>query len=210
MSVAEGREADRAAHWEGVYAAKADGELSWFQSSPARSLELIGRLGALPVSAIDVGGGQSALAGELLRLGVERVAVLDISESALRRGRERLGAAASRVSWIRRDVLDGAELGSFELWHDRACFHFLTEEGERSKYAALAGRTVAPGGHAIIAGFGAQGPERCSGLGVRRASPQEIAGVFGPMFRLVESAVESHTTPWGKGQEFVYAVLRRL
>lgn len=200
---------DRAAYWESIYATKGDADLSWFQATPGCSMQLVSRIIPRPNAAIDVGGGQSALAGELLGIGVSTVVVLDISPSAIRRGQERLGPYSSRVRWIEADILRERELGPFDLWHDRACFHFLTEKADRQRYVNLAARSVAPGGHAIIAGFGAGGPDRCSGLPVQRWSPGELAQEFSSAFVLSDAAREEHSTPWGKPQEFSYVLLRR-
>jgi SAM-dependent methyltransferase len=202
---------DRRAHWEEVYRTKADADLSWFQERAAVSLELIAGISPRPRSVIDVGGGQSGLAGELLGIGVERVAVLDISGAALERARERMGEAASRVEWIEADVVaePAPELGRFEFWHDRAVFHFLTGAEERARYAALAARTVMRGGHLVIAAFGPSGPEKCSGLEVRRWDAGSLAAELGAGFELLPGREENHVTPWGKPQAFTYALLRR-
>lgn len=202
---------DRAAHWEGVYRAKGDRELSWHQDRPVVSLTLIDAIRPRPQRAIDVGGGQSAMAGALLERGVERVTVLEISPAAVERARARLGPAAGGVRWVVGDVLAPPEgLGEFDLWHDRAVFHFLTEAEERERYIASAGAAVRPGGHAVVAAFAPSGPERCSGLPVCRYDAAGIAGAFAPAFELVASASETHMTPWGKPQDFAYAVLRRV
>lgn len=198
----------RAQHWQTVYTTKADAELSWFQETPAPSLALIARLPALPRAAVDVGGGQSMLAGELLRLGVAQVSVLDVSAAAIDRAKQRLGADASRVRWIVGDALDSHGL-DVDLWHDRAVFHFLTDEADRRRYVEGAASAVRPGGHAVVATFAPSGPERCSGLPVRRYDAESLASEFGDRFTLVHRAEETHTTPWGKTQDFVYAVLRR-
>jgi SAM-dependent methyltransferase len=198
----------RAQHWETVYSTKGDEELSWFQHAPAMSLALIRRIHPTPRSAIDVGGGQSGLASELLRLGVEDVSVLDISSSALERARKRLGQDADRVRWIVGDALEARDL-RVHLWHDRAVFHFLTDEEDRRRYVAAASTSVLPGGHAIIATFAPTGPEKCSGLLVRRYDADALAAEFADGFTLVESATETHATPWGKAQDFTYALLRR-
>lgn len=197
-------------HWESVYLSKGDAELSWLQAHPAMSLDLVRGLPSLPRTAIDIGGGQSSLAGELVALGIGSVSVLDISRAALDRGRQRIGAHASHVTWIECDVLAHGALGPFELWHDRACFHFLTDDADRRSYAELAARSVPAGGHAIIAGFGPEGPERCSGLPVRRTSAQELASAFAPAFALLRAERETHVTPWGKPQQFEYALLQRI
>lgn len=196
-------------HWQSVYLSKQDAELSWFEERPVWSLELVHSLSRVPRSAIDIGGGQSAFAGELLRLGVESVTVLDLSRAALARGKERLGEEAARVSWIEGNILDHSSLGPFELWHDRACLHFLTDDADRRSYAEIAARSVVPGGFALIAGFGPDGPERCSGLPVRRASAGAIAEELSPAFTLERSVQAVHMTPWGKPQAFEHALLRR-
>jgi SAM-dependent methyltransferase len=202
---------DRHAHWEAVYQNKADADLSWFQARPLLSLKLIEAIRPRPRSVIDIGAGQSSLAGELVAMGIPVVAALDVSEAALERARVRLGERAEQVRWIAADV--AAEpppvLGQFELWHDRAVFHFLTEADDRRRYAALAASTVKPGGHVVIATFGPDGPEKCSGLPVRRYDAEAIAAELRPAFELVGSDAETHQTPWGKGQAFTYAVLRR-
>lgn len=200
---------ERRQHWQGVYVAKPDAELSWFQERPTASLELMRGLPELPRRAVDVGGGQSALAGEWLDLGVHEVTVLDISSAALERGRARLGARAAQVNWLECDVLAAPALGPFDLWHDRACFHFMVDAHDSSRYIRTMAAAVAPGGHAIIATFGPGGPEKCSGLPVQRWSGDALAAQCAPAFELVRSVVETHATPWGKAQEFTYTVLRR-
>jgi SAM-dependent methyltransferase len=158
---------------------------------------------------IDVGGGQSALACELLGHGVAEVAVLDISSAAVERGKKRLGPRADQVRWIVRDVLEARDLGTFDLWHDRAVFHFLTDAEDRRRYVAAASRTVRPGGHAILATFAPTGPEKCSGLPICRYDASQLASEFGGSFRLERSTAEAHATPWGKTQDFTYVVMER-
>jgi len=206
----KGMHVDRHQHWESVYRSKGDTELSWFQAQPAVSLSLIDGLTTAPQRVIDIGGGQSALAGELLARGIEEVAVLDIAGAAVERGRARLGPNADRVRWFVTDVLDAPELGEFDLWHDRAVFHFLTEPEQRLRYVAAAKRAVCSGGHAIVATFAPSGPEKCSGLPVCRYDASALAQQFAPSFGMVGSTTETHTTPWGKTQDFTYVVLRRL
>lgn len=199
----------RAQHWEAVYASKPDSELSWFQRVPTISRSLIERLRPSPRSAIDVGGGQSSLASELLRLGVGDVTVLDISASAIARAKERLGPDASRIRWRVGDALEERDL-LVDLWHDRAVFHFLIDEADRRRYKDVASRSVTRGGHAILATFAPTGPEKCSGFSVRRYDADALAAEFAPEFALVDSATETHATPWGKAQDFTYVALRRL
>ena len=195
-------------HWQAVYESKGDAELSWTQPEPRLSLDLIRHV--CPTGrVIDVGGGTSMLAEKLLSAGYS-VAVLDISETALARGRTRLGPRAAAICWITADVTSTRDLGRYDLWHDRAVFHFLIDPADRAAYVALLSRTIAPGGHAVIATFGLDGPETCSGLPVRRYGGPSLAVELGPGFRLLESVEEAHATPWGKPQAFQYSVFGRL
>lgn len=201
----------RREHWEAVYHEKPDARLSWLQERPEVALTAIGGISPRPASAIDVGGGQSCLAGELLRIGVPRVAVLDISAAGIARARERLGEAAGRVEWIEADVVaePAPEIGFFDLWHDRAVFHFLTDASERRRYSELAARTVTKGGHLLIATFAPTGPERCSGLAVERRDAAGLAREFEGGFERVWNGAEAHRTPWGAVQDFTWVMFRR-
>ncbi|MCB9847541.1 MAG: class I SAM-dependent methyltransferase [Phycisphaeraceae bacterium] len=200
---------NRAEHWESVYATKPDAELSWYQQQPEVSLRLIRELASNPHGVVDIGGGQSALAPALVDLGIPRVVVLDVSPSAIRRGRERAGASADRIEWIAGDVLRRREYGDVDCWHDRAVFHFLTDAEERASYVDAAARAIPTGGHAVIGAFAMSGPERCSGLEVRRYDAGLLASEFAGAFVLHRSFTETHMTPWGKGQDFIYTVLER-
>jgi ubiquinone/menaquinone biosynthesis C-methylase UbiE len=170
------------------------------------SLELISAV-APPEGGriIDGGGGASVLVDRLLDLPFARIAVLDISETALLEARSRLSERARRVEWIVSDVTEVGDLGTFDVWHDRAVFHFLTDAEDREKYVDLARRTIPQGGSLIIAAFADSGPERCSGLGVRRYNADSLRAEFGG-FSLVRSASETHKTPWGSPQSFFYGV----
>ncbi|MBZ5677187.1 MAG: class I SAM-dependent methyltransferase [Acidobacteriia bacterium] len=195
-------------HWESVYASKPETELSWTQPDPHLSLSLIAEI--CPTgSVIDVGGGTSLLAGKLLDRGYS-VAVLDISESAVTKGRERLGPKASMVHWIVADVTASPDLGSFDVWHDRAVFHFLTNQADRAAYVTLLNRTVSAGRHAVISTFAPDGPEKCSGLDVQRYSGLTLSAELGSSFVLLKSVLETHWTPGGKPQSFQYSVFRRV
>lgn len=195
-------------HWETVYASKGDAELSWTQAEPAASLALIEEV--CPAGrVIDVGGGTSLLAARLLDRGYT-VTVLDISQAAIDRARERLGARASEVGWVVADVAAAPDLGTFEVWHDRAVFHFLTTSRDRAAYTALLARTVPAGGHAVIATFALDGPEKCSGLEVRRYDGRALAAELGRQFRLLKSVPELHRTPWGAEQSFQYSLFERV
>jgi len=158
-------------------------------------------------AVIDVGGGASPLAGRLLDVGYA-VAVLDVSAEALTRAKARLGARAGQVVWIVADVTEAADVGRFDLWHDRAAFHFLTSPYDRRRYVGLLRRTVPPGGHAVIATFALDGPDQCSGLDVVRYDGESLARELGDEFELLRSVPETHITPWGIPQSFQYSVFR--
>jgi SAM-dependent methyltransferase len=195
-------------HWESVYSSRTDAELSWMQPDPHLSLSLISEV--CPTgSVIDVGGGTSLLPGKLVDDGYS-VTVLDISEAAVDRGRERLGPRAGTIHWIVADITASPNLGSFDVWHDRAVFHFLTYPADRAAYVALLARTVPIGGHAVIATFAPDGPEKCSGLDVRRYSGLTLSAELGVSWELLETAPETHMTPEGKPQSFQYGVFRRV
>jgi SAM-dependent methyltransferase len=197
-------------HWEKVYGTKAEDEVSWYEPRPELSLQLVRSAivhGAR--SVIDVGGGTSRLVDALVAEDLDRLAVLDVSETALQRAKERLGSAAQRVDWICGDVLHIEGVGRFDVWHDRALFHFLTSEDSRRSYRALLERTVDPGGFALIATFGPQGPERCSGLDVRRYDTTTLEREIGPSFVLKESHLVDHVTPQSRHQQFLYAIFSR-
>jgi SAM-dependent methyltransferase len=158
---------------------------------------------------IDVGGGASVLVDRLLRRAWARIAVLDISEAALTKSRARLGDRSDRVEWIAADITAVEDLGGFDVWHDRAVFHFLTDPDDRRKYAELARRTLPIGGHLIVATFADDGPTRCSGLDVRRYNAETMSAELGEGFSLVEQARETHATPSGSAQAFVYGAFQR-
>lgn len=201
---------DRKAHWEEVHATRGETGVSWYQVEPRLSLDLIRSVApAAHGRIIDVGGGASVLADRLLELSFEKVAVLDISETALTRARSRLGERARRVNWIVADVIEIEALGTFDIWHDRAVFHFLTAPHDRSRYVNLALRTIPPGGHLIIASFADGGPKQCSDLDVCRYNAETMGAELGEGFSLLTEAAESHTTPWGSSQAFFYSVFRR-
>jgi ubiquinone/menaquinone biosynthesis C-methylase UbiE len=201
---------DPKAHWENIYRAKREDEVSWFQRKPAVSLELIRRVAPeLSARILDVGGGASTLVDGLLAAGYSRLTVLDLAASALARAQQRLGTGASAVEWIEADVCS-AELpaAAFDVWHDRAVFHFLTAASERAAYVAQVCRAVRPGGHVLVATFAEDGPTRCSGLSVARYSAEALHGEFGATFQLIDSVKEEHVTPWGARQSFVYCLCR--
>lgn len=193
--------------WDSVYESRTDEELSWSQPDPLLSVSLIAQV--CPIgSVIDVGGGTSLLAGKLLDYGYS-VTVLDISETAANRGRERLRTKAGAIDWIVADITASPDLGSFDVWHDRALFHFLTRPADRAAYVTLLHRTVPVGGHAVIATFALDGPQQCSGLDVRRYSGLTLSSELGESFELLKNVAETHLTPAGKPQAFQYSVFRR-
>lgn len=194
-------------HWEGLYATKPDRELSWTQSDISTSLNLIGKYVPAGGRIIDVGGGSSTLARRLLEMEYT-VAVLDISGAALARAADNFGTRAAEICWIEADVTQSPDLGSYDLWHDRAVFHFLTNPADRAAYRYLLERTISAGCHAVIATFALDGPDKCSGLEVRRYDPAALAAEVGGGFELIESIPELHLTPWGTPQPFQYSVFR--
>lgn len=200
-----------AEHWQAVYRDRPAGRTSWYRPHLELSLRLVDRL-ALPADAavIDVGAGRSTLVDDLLERGFTDLTVLDLAPAALAESRSRLGAAGAGVSWLVGDVtrLD-LPAARFALWHDRAVFHFMVEQHDRDAYVRAAAHAVAPGGHAIVAVFASDGPERCSGLPVRRHDAADLAAAFAPAFALLDSAREIHPTPSGVGQAFTYVLLKR-
>ncbi len=201
---------DRQAHWEGVYETKAETEVSWFQERPATSLALIAATGLGPdARMVDVGGGASRLVDHLVEKGWRSVTVLDIAAAALDRARRRLGERANLVQWLVADVTAWSAPPSFDLWHDRAVFHFLTEPADRAAYAKTMAAAVPSGGHAIVGTFALDGPERCSGLPIQRYDADGLAGQFSAHFDLADARTEDHLTPAGKVQKFQFCRLRR-
>jgi SAM-dependent methyltransferase len=201
---------DRQSHWQNVYAQKGEREVSWFQESPAPSLELLAQVGADPASGIiDIGGGASRLVDNLVDRGFSDVSVLDLSAAALDAARRRLGSRASDVTWIVADVTAWEPQRSYDIWHDRAAFHFLTDAHDRAAYVARLARALQPGGHAIIGTFALDGPERCSGLPVVRYDAASLAEMLGENFELLDTRRHAHTTPWGSEQLFQFSVFRR-
>jgi 2-polyprenyl-3-methyl-5-hydroxy-6-metoxy-1,4-benzoquinol methylase len=198
------------AHWEQVYTRKPAAEVSWYQEHAEQSLRLIRGTGA-PRSAavIDVGGGASTLVDDLLADGYTAVTVLDLSANALAAARQRLGARADAVTWIEVSITDVAlPRHAYDVWHDRAVFHFLTTPQERRAYVAAVQRAVKPGGHVIVATFAEDGPTQCSGLPVMRYSPAELHAQFGAAFSLLGQEREEHHTPAGAVQKFIYCYCR--
>ena len=202
---------DRHEHWERVYATKGDQGLSWIETVPAISLRLMEAAGLTSETCVlDVGGGNSRLVDYLAARGLDCLAVLDVSESALHRAQDRMGQAAIVPTWIASDVTGDWSLKPMDIWHDRAVFHFLTEPHDRARYLVHLRETLKREGTVIIATFAPDGPDRCSGLPVARYSPEALAAELGEEFALIESVPYLHTTPWGETQSFQYSRFMRV
>ncbi len=198
-------------HWENIYASKKENEVSWFQESPVISLELIAATDATTTSAIvDIGGGASRLVDCLLEQGYERITVLDISSNALATARARIGEDANKVTWIVSDATVWKTRESYDVWHDRAVFHFLTSSAEQKAYVQRLRQALRREGHAIIGTFALDGPEECSGLPVVRYSPESLAAVLGPAFVLVDRRPDEHATPSKRVQKFQFSTFRMV
>ena len=190
-------------HWNAIYRAKGEQGVSWFEALPAASLELLEHAGlTAETCVVDVGGGESRLVDALLAKGLDCLAVLDVSATALHHAQNRIGAGARTVVWLETDVTGEWSLKPMDIWHDRAVFHFLTEPAARSSYVQHLCKTLKPEGGVIIATFAPDGPERCSGLPIRRYSPDSLADELGAGFELLESRPYRHVTPWGEVQSF--------
>jgi hypothetical protein len=192
-------------HWDTVYRSKAVTDVSWYEPHPEKSLELI-RSTRMPLEApiIDVGGGASFLVDGLLAEGYRDLTVLDISVNVLQKLRDRLGSQASSVTLIHQDVTAFYPQRRYALWHDRAVFHFLVQREDRERYIDVLRSALRADGHVIIATFGPSGPERCSGLPTMRYDSQALASELGPDFKLIDSALVVHRTPWDTAQQFLY------
>lgn len=199
------------AHWEQVYMSKAVSDVSWFQEHAQQSMHLIEQTGvAKGAGIIDVGGGASTLVDDLLGAGYSNVTVLDLSEAALQASKARLGEHAREVTWLTGDITR-VELSphAYDIWHDRAVFHFLTGREEREAYVRAVLRAVKPGGHVIVATFAEDGPAQCSGLPVMRYSADGLHAEFGAPFTLLQQEREEHHTPFGTIQKFIYCLCRK-
>jgi SAM-dependent methyltransferase len=197
-------------HWETVWQSRPQDELGWYQSSPTRSFKLIAQFAPPLSSVVDVGGGASPLAAELLDHGYDDVTVIDLSGSALRAAQERLGERAERVTWVQADVLTHCFDRQFDVWHDRATFHFLIDPAQRGQYVDALNDQLVLGGHVVIATFGPEGPSSCSGLPVERYGGHGLAESLGANYRADVIEIEQHQTPGGADQQFVYGVFKRV
>jgi 2-polyprenyl-3-methyl-5-hydroxy-6-metoxy-1,4-benzoquinol methylase len=199
------------AHWEHVYQSRPTTDVSWYREHLEISLQMIVKTCPDTSSPIiDIGGGSSTLIDDLLQMGYRNVSVLDISNTALENARKRLGASALQAHWIAGDILSVMlQDSSYDLWHDRAVFHFLTEPAQRAAYIESATRTIRHDGFVVLATFASDGPAKCSGLPVQRYEPEQLAAMFG-QFRLLESRREQHGTPSGGIQSFVYVLMQKV
>jgi 2-polyprenyl-3-methyl-5-hydroxy-6-metoxy-1,4-benzoquinol methylase len=201
---------ERQDHWTRVYEEKAPSSVSWYQAEPEPSLRALDRLGAQASSSfVDVGGGASNLVDALLARGWSDVTVLDIAAPALKAAQERLGAEADKVRWEVADITGWQPSRQYDVWHDRAVFHFLTLPEQRAAYRRALATGVAPGGLVIMATFALDGPEKCSGLPVQRYDPDSLAKELGSEFSLIDHWRETHVTPWESGQSFNWCAFRR-
>lgn len=201
---------DARTHWEKIYTEKAPEAVSWYRQHLETSLALIEQAAAArSASVIDVGGGQSTLVDDLLACGYENITVLDISQTAIDANRRRLGKASERVRWRVADITKAElEASAYDVWHDRAVFHFLTATSDRVAYVRQVACAVRPGGHVIVSTFGPEGPRKCSGLDVVRYDAETLHKEFGVQFRLLRSSEELHRTPLGTIQQFLYCFCR--
>lgn len=198
-------------HWQRVYGEKQPTEVSWYQPIPEKSLQLIRSTGiARSDPILDVGGGASTLVDHLLDEGYTDVSVLDLSGRALKESRDRLGELAGRVNWLEVDVTEFEPSRQYALCHDRAVFHFLTESADRGKYIDVICRSLGPRGNLVLATFGPEGPERCSGLDICRYGIEQLQDLLGARFELCSHELDEHRTPMGSSQQFLYSWWRAL
>jgi 2-polyprenyl-3-methyl-5-hydroxy-6-metoxy-1,4-benzoquinol methylase len=198
-------------HWEQIYQTKSTTQVSWYQEHAQYSVQFIQKIGIQKTAAIiDIGGGASTLVDDLLVAGFQNISVLDVSGTALQVVRQRLGARAVDVNWIEADITQAnLPQHAYDVWHDRAVFHFLIRAADRQRYIETVRRSVRPGGHVIVATFALDGPDRCSGLEVVRYSPESLHREFGEGFEIVDSTRETHHTPFGTEQKFIYCYCRK-
>ena len=196
---------NRKAHWDEVYSNKSPLEVSWYQKEPALSLQLINNTGiSTDAAIIDIGGGASILVDRLYDRGYKHLAVLDISGNALTYAKKRLASAADHIEWFESDITVFQSPHQFDLWHDRAVFHFLTDANDRIRYVKTLRQTLKPGGHLIMAAFAIGGPTKCSGLDIVQYDADKLSRELGSGFTLVEENAEIHATPADKEQQFAY------
>jgi 2-polyprenyl-3-methyl-5-hydroxy-6-metoxy-1,4-benzoquinol methylase len=200
---------DTRSHWESIYSTKAPDAVSWYRPHLETSLGIIENIAGRGASIIDVGGGESTLVDDLLARDYSNITLLDLAETAIKVTKQRLGPVGSNVKWIVGDITN-VELpsNSYDVWHDRAVFHFLKTNVERLAYVGQVVKSVKSGGHVLVSTFGPEGPTKCSGLEVMRYDAETLHAQFGVQFRLLKSVKELHETPFGTTQQFVYCLCR--
>ena len=196
-------------HWQGTYQAKTEQEVSWHQELPEPSLAMVSAVATPAAAIIDIGGGASRLVDHLMQRGFADLSVLDLSSAALTKAQARLGAQAAAVNWIAADITTWTPSRRYDVWHDRATFHFMVSDDDRAAYLDRLRWALAPDGHAVIATFALDGPEKCSGLPVMRYDPAGLARALGGEFTLVTSVHRLHHTAWRAVQAFQFSVFRR-
>ena len=197
-------------YWDKIYRSKSEEEVSWYQEIPARSLELIAELElGFQESIIDIGGGESLLVDHLLAKGFKNISILDISSAALERARARLSENSKCVKFIVSDIRKFDPPEKYKLWHDRATFHFLTSVEDVSMYLEIANRAIASDGYLIVSTFSKTGPEKCSGLTISQYSDADLKTLFEKYFDNIRCFEDTHKTPWGTGQNFVYCGFKK-
>lgn len=194
-------------YWDHRYATVGDTNVSWFQDTPETSLALIDQVADQHASVVDVGGGASRLVDRLLEAGYRDVTVVDLSQQALNAAHQRIGEAP--VAWVVTDVRDWQPDRTFDVWHDRAAYHFLTDPDDQQQYWHLVRESVPHGGHVVIATFAEDGPEMCSGLPITRYGQDELAAAMGDGFTVLDTRREQHTTPTGGTQSFLWVLAQR-
>lgn len=198
-------------HWDNVYLSKEPTETSWYQKDPTMSLNLIADSGiSHSNSIVDIGGGASLLVDKLLAKGFQDLTVLDISDRALQYAQNRLAKQASKVKWIAMDITEFESPRQFDLWHDRAVFHFLTADKQKEKYKQCLNKALVLNGYLILATFALDGPMKCSGLEVERYDATKLQAELGDNFNLLKVIEEHHLTPWGAEQKFNYSLFRKI
>lgn len=203
-------ENNRKNHWENIYQTKQLTEVSWYQPTPQTSLDFIQQLNT-PLSAkiIDVGGGDSFLVDHLLKLGYTNITVLDISEAAINKAKTRLGVLAKKVNWIVSDITEFNSKEQYDLWHDRAAFHFLTSESDIKKYVEIVTKNISNEGNFIIGTFSENGPTKCSGIEIKQYSESSLANLFNLFFEKISCSTVNHQTPFNALQNFTFCMFKK-
>ncbi len=202
---------DRTEHWENVYRTKKATEVSWYEADPIMSLDLIMEVVESPHGhIIDIGGGQSFLVDRLVEAGFVDLTVLDVSQTAITATKSRIGRNASSITWIVSDITTATLPGFYDVWHDRAVFHFLTDPNDQQRYIDLLMASLRPHGHFIVGTFAKEGPTQCSGLAIKQYDHADMTHLLGNAFEPVRSLSYRHITPSGKPQEFYFGIFKRI